>query len=34
MSSRILGVGFWLYLAGMAAFGSVFVARLIEVLTS
>jgi hypothetical protein len=34
MSGRVLAAGFWLYLAGMAAFGSIFVARLIEVLAS
>jgi hypothetical protein len=34
MNDRILAAGFWLYLAGIAAFGAVFVGRLIEVLAS
>jgi hypothetical protein len=34
MGNHVLAAGFWVYLVGMAAFGSVFVVRLVEVLTS
>jgi hypothetical protein len=33
MGDRIHAAGFWVYLAAMAAFGSLFVGRLVEVVT-
>jgi hypothetical protein len=33
MGNRVLATGFWVYLAAMAAFGSLFVVRLLEVAT-